>query len=251
MRAPIELAPIGWVSCPAQAVADVPSEGVPSDVVLREQYAPALTGIEPGDHLYVVAIFDRADPDQLSGSTGTEHEQGAFSIRSSSRPNRLGLTLARVTAVRGTTVSFDWLDFADRTPVVDLKRYNWRWECVLSARRLDRRFIERQIDRSALQAVLARPAANFHGERCVWVERAARLGARLVHERHVWLGDPDLRVGVRGDGHLVDAVQGLTGATHGNGRLTVELAGDDTSVSFAVEGDQILAEWDGHHWHLS
>jgi tRNA (Thr-GGU) A37 N-methylase len=245
----IEMTPIGTVRCPATTVADVPSEGLPSDVVLDPQYLPALRGIEVGDDLYVLAYFDRADGRVLAGSAGTQHEQGAFSIRSSSRPNRLGMTLARVTAIDGCMLSFDWLDFADGSPVLDLKRYNWRWECLLATRRLDRRFIERQIDRSALAAVLARAAAGLHGERCAWVQHAGELAARLIQERDVWLGSPTLHVGVHGDGHLLEAVQGISGASHGNGRLSVRWT-DSGQSSIQLTGDvELTATWiDG--WHI-
>lgn len=215
------LTPLGWVENAAATVAEVPSEGLPSVVVLEQRFEPSLRGVEVGDHLYVLAVFDRTPGDQLTGSTATQHEQGAFSIRSSDRPNRIGLTLSQVTAIEGTRISFSWLDLANGTPVIDLKRYNWRWECVLSARRLDRRFIERQIPHAALVEVLARPAINLHGERCRAVDAAAQLAAILVQEQDVWLGDPKLQVDVRGDGHLVEALQGITGATIGNRRLRI------------------------------
>ena len=127
----VRLEVIGRVSCAAKTVDDVPSEGLPSIVVIAPRYLPALRGISVGDHLYVLTIFDRVDSQQLSGSTGTVHEQGAFSIRSSSRPNLLGMTLAQVTALDGATIAFDSRGRYQGIPVDDLKRYNWRWECVL------------------------------------------------------------------------------------------------------------------------
>ncbi len=244
--------PLGTVRCAATDVASVPSEGLPSRVVIHEDYRRALTGIEVGDYLYVLAVFHLADPTTLAGSPDSDHEQGAFSIRSSCRPNIIGMTLSRITAVDDLTISFDWLDFVDGSPVLDLKRYNWRWECALSTRRLDRRFIERQIDTDTLATVLARPAANFHGERCDWVMRAGRLAARLVHERDIWLGNPGLAVHVQGNGHLVDAVQGMTGVTLGNGRLTLDLVQSDSAVvTWSVEGrEPLVTIWTKDRWSI-
>lgn len=247
----VSLEVIGRVSCAAKTVDDVPSEGLPSVVVIDPRYLPALRGISVGDHLYVITIFDQADPHQLSGSTGTENEQGAFSIRSSSRPNLLGMTLARVTAIDGASVAFDWLDFVDGSPVVDLKRYNWRWECVMSARRLDRRFIERQIDRSALEEVLHRAAVNFHGERCERTTQAATLAAALIQDHDVWLGDPSVVYEVRSDGHLIDALQGMTGATLGNGRLVLGPGDGPPRVRVLSAQDELSAMWDGRAWSIS
>ncbi|MFE7741159.1 TrmO family methyltransferase [Nocardia sp. NPDC057455] len=244
--------PIGVVRCAAGTIDDVPAEGLPSRVLLDERYLEALDGIEPGDHLYVIAVFHLADPKVLTGSPGTRHAQGAFSIRSSCRPNLLGMTLSRVLDIRGTEISFEWLDFVDNSPVLDIKRYNWRWECVPSTRRLDRRFIERQLDHRTLATVLARPAYNFHGERCARVGQAGALAATLVQDYDLWLGNPALRVHVRADGHLVDCVQGLTGATFGNDRLEVTLSDTDEPVVVFTESERrILARGTGTDWIIT
>lgn len=215
-------------------------------VELDPNLAEAMVGIEVGDDMYVITVFDRADATTLQGSAGTPQVQGAFSIRSSCRPNRIGMTLARVTAISGLTISFEWLDFADGTPIIDLKRYNWRWECIPGTRRLDRRHFENQISRDELVQVLARPARNFHGEECEWVPRVGELAAELVQECDVWWGDPTLIVTVSGDDHLSECVQGLTGATAGNGRLR-RTSSRFTSVSLAGPL-QIKAVWSDDGW---
>lgn len=237
-----ELVSIGQVENDALEVADVPSEGLPSRVRIYDEFAPALDGIEVGDHVYVIAGFDKADPRVLHGSPGTDFQQGAFSIRSSSRPNRIGLTLTRIVGIEGNVLFLEWLDFANGSPVLDVKRYNWRWEAVLSARRLDRRHIEKQIPHDVLAEVLTRPAVNFHGERCLDVESIAALAARLVQHHDVWLGSPDLTWTVRANGHVVDAIQGLTGATLGNGRLSLFDASpnDFSEIRVANRGDLSL-----------
>lgn len=247
----LTLRPLGIVRCAAATVADVPSEGLPSTVVLEAEFADALVGVEVGDYLHVITLFHLADPAVLQGSPATENTQGAFSIRSSCRPNLLGMTVARVTAIDGLNVSFDWLDFVDGTPVVDLKRYNWRWECILSARRLDRRFIERQIDRRALVAVFERPAVNFHGESCSATRRAAAWAAELSQDHDIRVHDPAFRVHVRGDGHLIDAVQALTAATFGNGRLDAVLDESAAEIVLTRCDETIKATWFADSWVLT
>ena len=244
------LTQLGTVRCDAHTVAEVPSEGLPSDVVLDEAYLDALHGVEVGDFIYVLALFHLADPRVHQGSPGTDDVQGAFSIRSSCRPNRIGMTLSRVTAVDGNRVSFEWLDFVDGSPVIDLKRYNWRWEIALSTRRMDRRFIERQIPLLTLAQVMARPAAAFHGEHCEQTRRAGLLGAQLVHEHDLRLTDPGFRVRVHGDGHLLDSIQAITGATFGNDRLSFETSTTDGVVE--LDGPaQVIARWTNDRWSIS
>ena len=222
---------IGVVRCAALAVEDVPSEGLPSTVLVDERYRSALRGLEVGDDVYVVTVFHRADGSTMVGSQGSVHENGAFSIRSSARPNRIGMTLARLVAVDDCRLSFDWLDFADGTPVIDLKRYNWRWEVIPGTRHLDRRHFERQIPAEAIQEVLERAAAKFHGERCAGTRQAGALAALL--SQGLFLGDPAIRLAVTGDRHLAESLQVLFGATFGNGRLGEE-HGADASVPTVV-----------------
>ena len=113
-----------------------------------------------------------------------------------------------------------------------------------AARRLDPRFIERQIDRSALEEVLHRAAVNFHGECCQRTAQASRLGADLIQQHDIWLGDPDLVYAVCGDGHLVDAIQGMTGATLGNGRLTLVVGDDPPTVRVVSKQGELSAAWE-------
>lgn len=242
---------LGVVRCDATRVADVPSAGLPSRVVLAEEYRAALAGVQTGDFMYVVTIFHLADPGVLAGSPGTPFEQGAFSIRSSCRPNIIGMTLAKVTGITGAEVAFDWLDFVDGTPVIDLKRYNWRWECALSARRLDRRFIEKQVSRQVLEKVLARPAASFHGEYCHRVLQVGQWAARLVQEHDVWIGNPEARLSVRGDGHVIDSVMPVTGATLGNGRLEVAVCDTDPVISLAAGTSCVVSAFRDGAWEMT
>jgi tRNA (Thr-GGU) A37 N-methylase len=143
----LKLKILGVVRCDALQADDVPAEGLPSRVILDEAYRSALNGVEVGDFLYVLVIFHLPGARGPTDSTGKECVDGAFSIRTSVRPNLIGMTLSKVTAIDGMEIYFEWLDFVDGTPVIDLKRYSWRWECALSTRRLDRRVAEKQFSR--------------------------------------------------------------------------------------------------------
>lgn len=231
---------IGVVRCAASSVSDVPSQGLPSRVEISPRYRRAMTGIETGDDIFVLTIFDKADNDTMAGSPGSQFENGAFSIRSSCRPNRIGMTLSTVTAIDGTTLSFDWLDFCDGTPVIDLKRYNWRWEVIPGTRHLDRRHFEDQIDRIALEEVLIRAAAKFHGERCPAAGAAGRLATSLSRDHGLFIGDPRWTLTVIGDRHLAEAMQILCGATVGNGRLGESHMRPSPTTEVRLEGPGVV-----------
>ena len=241
---------IGVVECAVGSVEEVPSEGLPSTVIVKQRYSEALQGLEVGDDLYVMTVFDRSDGRTMVGSAGGEHANGAFSIRSSARPNRIGMTLARLVEIDGCRLSFDWLDFADGTPVIDIKRYNWRWEVVPGTRHLDRRYFERQIEEGALLEVLERAAAKFHGERCAATREASRLAVLL--SRDIFLGDPGTTLAVTGDGHLAEALQVLFGAMFGNGRLGAHHGMSSGVPTVTIGGNvDVVAQLVDSNWKIT
>ncbi len=218
----VQLDILGYVHCVAKTVQDVPSEGVPGTLVLDDWLAPALEGFEPGQFIYVIVLFHKSNPMVLTASPGTAQQRGVFTIRSSDRPNRIGMTLTRIEQIRGSEIEVNWIDFSDGTPILDIKKYSTRWECVFSAPSDDRRHFEQQIPKQTLATVLARPIHNFAGFSAPEAHALASAGAELVQTYKVFLLDPDLRFQVKGTGSLIDAVQGLTKASFGNNRLTIE-----------------------------
>jgi hypothetical protein len=81
-------------------------------------------------------------------------------------------------------------------------------------------------------------AANFHGEQCV----GAALGVRiLLHAMEKWQmaqKDPKLVLHVADDGCIADALQGLSGATLGNGRMKVP---HGRAFRLAHDGKRVMA----------
>jgi len=95
------------------------------------EYAQALDGLEEFDYAYLITLLDRV-PKHLPEQPGrlvqvpfmlqeTGESVGVFASRFPVRPNRLGLSLVRVLAIRGRVVDFAGVDMLDWTPVLDLK----------------------------------------------------------------------------------------------------------------------------------
>ena len=83
-------------------------------------------GLESFSHCIVVYVFDRASWDESKISRhprGNKDwpEVGIFAQRAKDRPNRLGVTVCRITSVEGSVVHVAGLDAIDGTPVVDIK----------------------------------------------------------------------------------------------------------------------------------
>lgn len=90
--------------------------------------AQALAGLAEFSHCIVVYVFDRASWDGSKMSRRPRAnpawpEVGIFAQRAKDRPNRLGVSVARIMGVEGTSVYLAGLDAIDGTPVVDLKPY--------------------------------------------------------------------------------------------------------------------------------
>ncbi len=87
----------------------------------------ALAGLEAFSHAEILFLFDRVSPDRIE--TGARHPRGRadwpltgiFAQRGKNRPNRLGVTICRIVAIDGTSLTVEGLDAIDGTPVIDIK----------------------------------------------------------------------------------------------------------------------------------
>jgi tRNA-Thr(GGU) m(6)t(6)A37 methyltransferase TsaA len=87
----------------------------------------ALTGLSDFSHVEVVYVFDRVGEGEIE--TGARHPRGRtdwpkvgiFAQRGKNRPNRLGVSMARIVRVEGLSVEVEGLDAIDGTPVLDIK----------------------------------------------------------------------------------------------------------------------------------
>jgi len=139
----LTLRPIGHVRTAYADPADTPiqTRRNPDErgrLVVLDQYADALDGLEEFDYAHLICFLDRAWEADGGGArpfTGdrlrpvpfllqdTGERVGVFATRSPVRPNYLALSLVRVLAVRGTTVEFAGVDLLDGTPVLDVKPF--------------------------------------------------------------------------------------------------------------------------------
>ena len=108
------------------------------EAVLRldgARFAPdAVAGLDEFSHLVVVFQFHRVDPaDVQSGARRPRGnpdwpEVGMFAQRAKMRPNRLGVSTCRLTAVEGLDLHVRGLDAVDGSPVLDVKPFMREFE---------------------------------------------------------------------------------------------------------------------------
>lgn len=87
----------------------------------------ALMGLDEFSHAEIIFLFDRVTDDKIE--TGARHPRGRtdwpkigiFAQRGKNRPNRLGVTVARIRSIDGLRIEVEGLDAIDGTPVIDIK----------------------------------------------------------------------------------------------------------------------------------
>lgn len=218
MQESILLQPIGVVHSSVTEPRDMPIDGVPAEVEVYAPYADGLQAIEANTHLQIITWLDRADRATLMGGG---LPRGVFGLRAPDRPNPLGLTPARLLAVDGHILRLDRLDLIDGTPVVDIKRYSPGWDCIFSARTSrELRFPGNEKANETMKDMLVE-AVNFHGEECAGLAMGVRAMWHAMQTWQVGRKDTGLRLWLGSDGCIADALQAISGATLGSGRLKV------------------------------
>ena len=134
----IILKPIGFVR--TQAVGDeVKDKTRLSEIVIDCELTQALEGITGFSHVFV--LFWLHEITSRERKTLTVHPRGrrdlplvgVFATRTNLRPNPIGLTLVEVVRVEGNVLTVRGLDAFDRTPVLDLKPFDF-WDIAKDVR---------------------------------------------------------------------------------------------------------------------
>ena len=97
---------------------------VRSKLVFEERYVEGLYRLGRFQHVLVIFGFHKKRKTLMRvhpGHDPTKPLVGVFASRSPKRPNRIGLTRAKLISIRGNVVTVQGLDAYDGSPVFDLK----------------------------------------------------------------------------------------------------------------------------------
>ncbi len=102
-------------------------EEVESEIVLDDEYAESLTGLDEFSHVIVTWWLHESRGYQrgVFRPRGWDEfpEVGTFATRSPRRPNPIGITVVKLLGIDGPRVRVLGLDAIDGTPVLDVKPY--------------------------------------------------------------------------------------------------------------------------------
>jgi tRNA (adenine37-N6)-methyltransferase len=111
------------VSAPRQPYASDGAEGT-IELYPGHDFEHALSDLETWNHIWVLFWFhlNASWRPKVLPPRSTKR-RGVFSTRSPHRPNAIGLSVLRLDAVRGLSLSVRGVDMIDGTPVLDIKPY--------------------------------------------------------------------------------------------------------------------------------
>ena len=121
--------PIGIIHTPFHDTSNMPIQSARSEeqgkVEVFPEYIAGLEGIADFSHIYLLYAFHLANPDfNLRVQPFLDDQvHGLFATRYPVRPNPIGLSIVRITAVQGNVIFFNGADMLDGTPLLDIKPY--------------------------------------------------------------------------------------------------------------------------------
>lgn len=121
--------PIGFVHSPFTDIAGMPiqpsgARGVRGTIDLLPEYAEGLRYLDGFSRIVLIYAFHRSTDYKLMVTPFLDPEpHGVFATRAPKRPNAIGLSVVRLTAIHGTTLEIEDVDLLDGTPVLDIKPY--------------------------------------------------------------------------------------------------------------------------------
>ncbi len=108
-------------------------------LTINEKWLPALEGVEDFSHLIVLFWLHNIPRRGTKCKTHPQGRQdlpevGIFATRSPYRPNPIGLQVVELVAREGNVLTLRGIDALDGSPVLDIKPYLKRGDCVLETR---------------------------------------------------------------------------------------------------------------------
>ena len=121
--------PIGFIRSPFTQQAGTPVQpshdnATCGEIVLDEQYLPALQDLAGFSHIWVLCHLHQAKAAKLTVTPYLDDKpHGLFATRAPSRPNPVGMSLLRLTRIEHNRLFVQDLDLLDGTPVLDIKPF--------------------------------------------------------------------------------------------------------------------------------
>lgn len=111
------------------------ARGCRGHVEVSPDFAEGLRDLEGFSHIYLIYHMHRAGPAKLVVRPFLEDvDRGVFATRAPCRPNPIGLSIVELVRREGNVLYVDRLDVLDGTPLLDIKPYAAKFDCIEGTR---------------------------------------------------------------------------------------------------------------------
>jgi tRNA-Thr(GGU) m(6)t(6)A37 methyltransferase TsaA len=128
---PIGVIRSGHTESEKAPIQPVYSEGCQGRAEVFPEFAAGLRDLDGFSHIYLLYHFHEAEPSQLIVKPFLQDvERGVFSTRKPCRPNPIGLSIVKLLRREDNILYLDNVDILDGTPLLDIKPYSARFDCI-------------------------------------------------------------------------------------------------------------------------
>ena len=121
--------PIGIIHSPFKDVKGVPiqppaAKGIKGEVEIFNDYVEGLKDLDGFSHIYLLFYFHKSTKYTLTVIPYMDKEsRGVFATRAPRRPNKIGISVVRLNAIKDNIILIEDVDIVDGTPLIDIKPY--------------------------------------------------------------------------------------------------------------------------------
>jgi len=132
--------PIGYIRSEHRAPEETPiqpvyARGCKGRAEILPEFIDGLRDLEGFSHVFILYHFHCAGKARLTVRPFLQDvERGVFSTRAPCRPNPIGLSVVELTGREGNTLLLNDVDILDGSPVLDIKPYVARFDCIQTSR---------------------------------------------------------------------------------------------------------------------
>jgi len=124
-----QLKSIGIIKTPYNNLKDCPHNisdcGPMCEIIVKKEYEAGLLGLNKNIRIMVLYWLDKCENIKLNlqvhSHADTENLRGIFSIRTSRRPNPIGVAIVNILEIDGNSIFIKGLDCLDGTVLIDIK----------------------------------------------------------------------------------------------------------------------------------
>ncbi|MGP8153797.1 MAG: tRNA (N6-threonylcarbamoyladenosine(37)-N6)-methyltransferase TrmO [Smithella sp.] len=105
------------------------AKGCKGHVELCPEFSEGLCDLNGFSHIYLIYHFHKERTVSLLVKPFLQDEEhGIFATRAPCRPNAIGLSVVKLTGIKGNILYLDNVDILDSTPLLDIKPYTAKFD---------------------------------------------------------------------------------------------------------------------------